>query len=211
MAVTLQHRTLESRYDKAADWWHAKIHKLGYRTAYEDLVRLALSGIFARSVAEVGAGTGDLAASYCSILGSPKQLVLVDSSAAMLSRAVANLGEAGTTSCSLETIHSSLESYKTETLFDVVLCAHVIEHCDDPQRAIRAIAELLEPGGYALMVISRPHWCQWIIWLRWQHRWFSAPEVDRMANAAGLTLMRTIQPCSGPPSRTSFGYLMQRS
>lgn len=211
MAVTISTRTLESRYDGAASWWHEKIRELGYRSAYEDLVRRAFEGQVASSVADIGTGSGDLAASYCSIVGAPERLALIDSSAAMLSQAIATVTDAQTVPGKLDTIHSSLETLKADAQFELVLCAHVIEHCEDPQGALQSIAQHIEPGGKALLVVSRPHWCQWVIWLRWQHRWFSSSQVERMAQVAGLKVLRKFQPCFGPPSRTSMGYLVHKA
>jgi SAM-dependent methyltransferase len=39
--------------------------------------------------------------------------------------------------------------------FDLVLCTQVLEHCDDPWRAMREIHRILRPGGYLLA--SAPH------------------------------------------------------
>jgi SAM-dependent methyltransferase len=37
--------------------------------------------------------------------------------------------------------------------FDVVLCNHVLEHVDDDLQAMREIARVLKPGGYAIMQV----------------------------------------------------------
>jgi ubiquinone/menaquinone biosynthesis C-methylase UbiE len=37
--------------------------------------------------------------------------------------------------------------------FDVVLCNHVLEHVEDDIQAMREIARVLRPGGYAIMQV----------------------------------------------------------
>jgi hypothetical protein len=92
----------------------------------------------------------------------------------------------------------------------LVLGAHVIEHCADPTQALAKMYDLLAPGATLLLVISRPHWCQWFIWLLWRHRWYSEIRVRQMAKAAGLPCPICHRFTAGPPQRTSFGYSFSR-
>ncbi len=39
--------------------------------------------------------------------------------------------------------------------FDLVLCTQVLEHCDDPGRAMSEIHRILKPGGH--VIVSAPH------------------------------------------------------
>ncbi len=211
MSAIAQHTDLQSRYDSAAGWWRDKIHELGYRAAYEDLVRRALPSRPFPSVADVGTGTGDLAASYCKVSGIPADLTLIDNSAAMLDQAKIAVEEVAGSGMTVKALHAPLSELSPDEHFDLVLCAHLIEHCPDPAEAFCRMSKLIKPGGSALLVISRPHWCQWIIWLRWQHRWFSEEQVEQMANAAGLRVLERLSLASGPPSRTSRGYLLRKA
>ena len=88
----------------------------------------------------------------------------------------------------------------------MILAAHVIEHLADPAAGLARLAGWLAPGGSLLLVASRPHWCQWPIWLRWRHRWFAPDAVAAMADAAGLRLAALHRFPAGPASRTSLGY-----
>jgi SAM-dependent methyltransferase len=42
-----------------------------------------------------------------------------------------------------------------EASFDVVLCTQVLEHCNDPWRAVQEMHRILRPGGY--LIASAPH------------------------------------------------------
>lgn len=210
MTSIAQRTDLQNRYDSAAGWWRDKIHKLGYRAAYEDLVGRALDGRRFRTVADVGTGAGDLAASYCKVIGMPVELTLIDNSAAMLAQAKSTVEEVGGSGTAVTAMHAALSDISYNERYELVLCAHLIEHCPNPAEALGQLASLVKPGGTALLVISRPHWCQWIIWLRWQHRWFSEDQVGQMAEAAGVRITERFGLASGPPSRTSMAYAFRK-
>jgi ubiquinone/menaquinone biosynthesis C-methylase UbiE len=40
-----------------------------------------------------------------------------------------------------------------ESLFDVILCSHVLEHIEDDQKAIREFHRVLKPGGWAILQV----------------------------------------------------------
>lgn len=44
-----------------------------------------------------------------------------------------------------------------DNLFDVVLCNHVLEHVDDDLQALREIARVLRPGGFAILQVPFFH------------------------------------------------------
>jgi len=39
------------------------------------------------------------------------------------------------------------------SLFDVILCSHVLEHIEDDQKAIREFHRVLKPGGWAILQV----------------------------------------------------------
>lgn len=198
--------TLENRYDDAASWWGPAMVKLGYRAAYEDLVDRALPDGRFDDIADIGTGSGDLARAVTAGR-SPGRLLLVDSSARMLDQAANSLRGAAQR---IECRHASLDNIGEQDAFDLVLAGHVIEHVPDPAAALERLARLVRPGGRLLLVVSRPHWCQWLIWLRWRHSWFSARQVARMASGAGLGPLEVFGLSHGPPRRTSLAYLAQK-
>ncbi len=89
--------------------------------------------------------------------------------------------------------------------FDVVLCAQVLEHVDDPARAARELARVLRPGGRLLLsthgvYVFHPnptdHW-------RWTHTglqklleesgaWASVRVTPGAGTAASLTMLNAI-------------------
>lgn len=190
-------------YDRAAATWGRRVARLGYRAAYESLAAHALAGQTPARVADIGSGTGELARAVCKLC-RPTDLLLVDASGPMLARArmtVWGMADHTTTRC------ARLDDLASVPRFDLVLAGHLIEHAPDPGRALAALADLVAPGGRLLAVISRPHWCQWPIWLVWRHRWFPPATVACMARASGLGAPRVFPLGPGPPGRTSLGYL----
>ncbi len=199
--------TLENRYDDAASWWGATMTKLGYRAAYQDLADRALADTRFDTVADIGTGSGDLARAACRVGRRPGRLLLVDSSARMLDQAAAALsGSANAVDCR----HATLDAMTEQGTFDLVLAGHVIEHLADPTGALAQLARLVRPGGRLLLVVSRPHWCQWLIWLRWRHNWFTPRQITNMAEQAGLDRTEVWSFRQGPPSRTSLAYLAHK-
>jgi SAM-dependent methyltransferase len=69
-------------------------------------------------------------------------------------------------------LQGSVEALPVEDAsYDVVLCAQVLEHCDDPAQAIRELARVTAPGG---RVLASPHGVQVyhpspVDYWRWTH------------------------------------------
>ncbi|WP_295316510.1 class I SAM-dependent methyltransferase [Roseobacter sp.] len=91
--------------------------------------------------------------------------------------------------------------------FDVLLVSYVIEHFDDPGSALRDIRRLAAPGARLWLVGSKPHWCNGIVWLQWQHRTFRRTEITGLLRGAGFEAESLYSFSSGPPSRSSFAVL----
>ena len=182
------------------------MERLGYRAAYEHVVREIVPPAEG-DVVDIGTGTGDLAAAYCAVFGPPKSVTLVDTAPAMLEVAARALETESAGHVS--TVQASLSDMPSDVTYSTVLCAHVIEHLDDPQSAVSDLARLIAPHGCLLLFVSRPHWCQWFVWLRWRHRWYTETAVRQMAEAAGLSCDAVMTPASGPPSRTTLAYLLR--
>ena len=199
--------TLNQRYDAASSRWGDKMRTLGYYDGY--LGFLSAHGHRGSPEAEVidmGCGTASFAEAWVAVNGPPRALTLVDPSSAMLARGKAALAVRGVEARTVE----SLLGRTTNLAADDVLAAHVIEHCPDPVQAVRDLAALVRPGGRLRLVVSKPHWCNAIIWLQWRHRTFSEDEVRCLVEEAGLDIEASYAFPSGPPSRTSRGILARK-
>jgi 2-polyprenyl-3-methyl-5-hydroxy-6-metoxy-1,4-benzoquinol methylase len=194
-----------AKYDTAAPEWEQKIHRLGYWGAYSGFLKDRT--IHSGSVLDAGTGTGAFAQAWIVENGS-KVLTLVDPSGVMLAKAQANLA-----SLMVEprTVKSQLEDFNPSSRFQTILAAHVIEHCDDPKAALRLFADWLQPDGNLFLVTSKPHWCNWLIWFRYRHRWFSENQIRQTACAVGLNHTLTHKFQVGPPSFTSLAYIFSKS
>ncbi|GFE64065.1 class I SAM-dependent methyltransferase [Litoreibacter roseus] len=191
-------------YDRAAPRWGKQVARLGYGTAYEDF----LSGhtIPDGPVLDVGTGDGIFARSWIAQNGST-DFTLLDPSAAMLEHARNQFARSGL--CP-RLVNSSLEGFDPDNGFCAILAAHVFEHFADPWTALSILARGLRPSGKLFLVISKPHWCNWLIWIRFRHRWFAPEQIVHMALDAGLTHQMTHDFKCGPPSRTSLGYIFTK-
>ena len=194
-------------YDVVAPRWGDKMRALGYYDGYlgflSELQR-HLSGDL--RVIDVGAGTGSFAEAWVAINGAPRELVLLEPSSAMLERGQAALRRRGTEPALVKALLGGVQLGPS----DEVLAAHVIEHCPDPLLALRQMRDLLHPGGRLHLVVSKPHWCNAIIWLKWRHRTFQEAEILTLIKKAGFDIEKVYCFPSGPPSRTSRGIVATR-
>lgn len=198
---------LNHRYDAASSRWGDKMRTLGYYDGY--LGFLSAPGQRAAQNAEVidmGCGTAAFAEAWVAVNGPPKRLTLVDPSPAMLARGASALAVRGIKPDTVQGLLGQTDALHAQE----VLAAHVIEHCPDPAEAVAQLAALLRPGGRLRLVVSKPHWCNAIIWLQWRHRTFSEPDIRTFVEDAGLAIEETYAFPSGPPSRTSRGFVARR-
>lgn len=193
------------RYDRAARTWDSKIDQLGYLRAYRDF--FAAHRGTRGPVLDVGAGTAVFSRAWLAE-GGNRNLTLVDPSGSMLATALDRLEAEGVQAFAQ---CSTLQDFVPNHPFRTVLMAHVLEHCPDPVHALSLIHDILEPGGTLRLVVSKPHWCNWVIWLRFRHSWYSEDDVRAMARKAGLIHASTYHFKSGPPQRTSLGYVFHKS
>lgn len=193
-----------TKYEGAAPTWSKKVLRLGYARAYCDF--LTTNTLGSGSVLDVGTGTGTFALSWIESSGST-DVTLLDPSAAMLDQAKSQFALQGL--CP-NIIKCSFEEFPHNTKFNAILASHVLEHFSGPSDTMFRLAHRLSPGGRLYLIVSKPHWCNWIIWLRFRHRWFQPETVCEMARNAGLTELRVHRFLSGPPSRTSLGYIFSK-
>ena len=196
---------LSVKYDNAAPAWGDKMRLLGYHDAY--LGFLAAETYRAEPgsrVLDIGCGTGAFANGWAAIHGSDQAITLLDPSREMLARADATLRARGV---SADLRQSTLEDMPKDETFDCLLAAHVIEHTSDPVSALGQMRSLVQPDGRLWLIVSKPHWCNAIIWFQWRHRAYRPDTVADSLAKSGWRLDSEYAFPSGPPSRTSRGYL----
>ena len=199
------HDDLTGRYDRAAGSWGDKMRTLGYYDAYLGFLSSRIPRPDARArVLDVGCGAGAFAEAWAAIHGPASEITLLDPSAPMLDRAEAALMRRDIVPDRAQVM---LGRYRPPALFDHLLAAHIIEHCDDPAAALAEMRALVRPGGCLWLAASKPHWCNAIIWLQWRHRTFQPDEIAELLAASGWHLGAEYAFPAGPPSRTSRGYL----
>ncbi|WP_299042460.1 class I SAM-dependent methyltransferase [uncultured Tateyamaria sp.] len=194
---------LQAIYDAAATGWQDGISKLGFVTAYAELMQ-ATAHRPARHVLDVGTGTGAFANAWVAARGHPDALTLTDISPAMLGAATKRLPTASTR---VAAIGDPLEGLPPQ---DVVLCAHVVEHLENPASALRWLHDRLAPGGMLVLALSRPHWCTALVRWRWGNAAYAPTEARTMLAQAGFTDIALHPFTKGPPSRVSHGYIAHR-
>jgi len=206
MSETSSHLT--DRYDGAAGRWRDKMRALGYYDGY--LGFLSAPGPRPNPkarVIDVGAGTAAFSEAWIAVNGASADITLLEPSPAMLDRGEAALKARGVVpTCVARELGQGMDLPP----MDEVLAAHIIEHCADPAEALSQMHALLVPGGRLRLVVSKPHWCNAIIWLQWRHRTFGRDEIHALLKAAGFEVESDYAFPSGPPSRTSRGIVAQR-
>jgi len=97
----------------------------------------------------------------------------------------------------------SVGDFRTTALprsaFDLVVLNHVFEHLDDPVLALRRIAQILAPGGHAVLIYPNPEsvgarlfGVSWVGWDPPRHLVIPPPRAIRIAALrAGLKVVRT--------------------
>lgn len=205
MASTTAHATL--RYDSAAPRWRDKMRALGYYDGYLGFLSVPQRASDREvRVIDIGAGAASFSEAWVAVNGAPAELTLLEPSRAMLERGQAALRTRGVEPKLVQALLGEIDIEPA----DEALAAHVIEHCADPLAALRQIHDLLRPGGRLHLVVSKPHWCNLIIWLRWRHRAFRQDEILDLVSEAGFRIERVYSFPSGPPSRTSRGIVAIR-
>lgn len=196
---------LSGKYDAAASGWADKMRLLGYFDAY--LGFLTADGFRAPAgfrLLDIGCGTGAAAEAWVAVQGADSDVTLLDPSAEMLVRASGALSRRNARSSVTQDL---LETHRPDRPYDGLLAAHVIEHAADPLDWLRSARTLVREGGQLWIVVSKPHWCNAIIWVQWRHRAYRAQQMRDLFQASGWTLEREYAFPAGPPSRTSRGYV----
>jgi SAM-dependent methyltransferase len=103
---------------------------------------------------EVGCGLGQDAVELASRIGSDGHVVGIDNSNAMLVEARAMAAARG---CSVEYLLADAHALAfADATFDACRAIRVLQHLEDPQRAVEEMIRVLKPGGR--MVLVDPDW-----------------------------------------------------
>ena len=199
---------LTAAYDKASGRWHDRLTALGFVAAYHALAEEGVQqGGRAAAVLDAGCGTGGLSEAWVTKGGLARggRLDLLDPSERMLEHASRRLAGSAPRAIAGGIGSAALQ----ENCYDVVLCAHVIEHLDDPFESLSWLRARLRPGGRMILVVSQPHWCTALVRLRWGSKAWKPQEVLGMLGEVGFRGAQVKRFAAGPPSRLSCGYLVQ--
>lgn len=203
-----QNSETTAKYDHAAPRWGDKMRSLGYYNAYLGfLSHPDFRPEKQARVIDVGAGTAAFSEAWVAVNGAPADLLLIDSSPAMLQR-----GRAAIERYNMKprTALCRLEDTAKYGPADEILAAHIIEHIPNPVFALDCLRSLVRPGGRLRLVVSKPHWCNAIVWMQWRHRCYTPEKIRELAAKQGLELEAEYAFPHGPPSRTSWGYIIRR-
>jgi len=189
---------LGPKYDAAARRWHDQLLARGFGSAYRSLMPRRAIG----AALDVGCGSGAMSMALLSQT-RPRTMDLMDPSAAMLRSATTRVRAAGLQGRDMQ---ASVGDQLGQG-YDLVLCAHVLEHLEDPMAGLTWIRNRLAPGGQAILAVSRPHFCTSIIRLRWGHQAWAPDIFVEMLVAAGFSAIDVKPFETGIPSRISCGYI----
>ena len=107
-----------------------------------------------RAALDVGCGTGAVVVDIADVVGSDGRAVGVDVSETMIATARARAEAQG---AAVELVVGDTHALDfPDGTFDAVHCDRVLQHLDDPERAIAEMARVLVPGGR--LVINEPDW-----------------------------------------------------
>ncbi len=193
---------LDQKYDAAAPGWADKMRLLGYFDAYLGFLSADPKTDLGIDALDAGCGTGAFAEARSAVRPTG-HTTLLEPSGKMLQQAQSALLRRG---AAVNVVQSRLEDFQTPKRFDCILVAHVLEHCRNPEDALRQLRALAAPGANLWLVVSKPHWCNAIIWFQWRHRTYRPEAVVQMLTASGWDLQYQHSFPTGPPSRTSLGY-----
>ena len=203
---------LEGQYDKASDSWHTTISKLGFETAYADLIdqvqpELPETDPAAQlKVLDAGIGTGAFAAAFASRCPSPFDLTGLDVSSEMLRQAEEHLKSHGTDANLVQGDINKL--HFADDTFDVILVAHVIEHMASPEATLAELCRVLKPGGVLVACITQRSSAGAYIQLKWRTHRVDESTATYWFHCSGLSSVRAIKLKDGlRAQRFSIGYV----
>lgn len=191
-------------YVQHAPRWHQRVSKLGYPAAYAHLMAQLPPLREGATVLDIGTGSAAFADAFAAQAPRSCRITLADPHQEMLDQARQT---ARPWRQEVHLTQASLGDPLGE--FDVILCAHVLEHLDI-RPALDWLFNSLRPGGTLVLALSRPHWCTALIRWRWGHRAYTPAQVQALLADAGFSDIAPHPFPAGPPYRTSHGYIARR-
>lgn len=180
-------------YDGTAWRWHSVVGLLGYSRAYGKLFsRLAsdrwLLGLQdGAKLLDAGVGTGSLSLAMAKSLAIAHELHGFDISPRMLERARYHLQRLRHPGLTPHLRYGDVHdlSYRDEE-FDMVMSAHLLEHCPSPLQVLLEMVRVLRAGAPLLIVTSRVSRANSLHSLRWRYRPFESNQLFSWMQQAGL-------------------------
>jgi 2-polyprenyl-3-methyl-5-hydroxy-6-metoxy-1,4-benzoquinol methylase len=118
---------------------------------------LALLDRSARTVLDVGCGSGDLAA-LLSARDSEKRIYGITASPQEAANAARYMQ-----ACWVADLESELPGELAERKYDLIVFSHVLEHLPEPQRVLKRFVQHLQPGGAVVIAVPNV--------MFWRQRW----------------------------------------
>jgi ubiquinone/menaquinone biosynthesis C-methylase UbiE len=186
---------LRRAYDDCAPSWERTIARLGFPSAYRQVLRQVAPGLTRAAgmppkVLDCGIGTGAMTLALASEIQGMFDLSAVDISPLMLEQAAVNLNRLGI-GCRSQLADIRALPYAPES-FDLVMCAHAVEHLETPQTALNEMCRVLKPGGTLLVITTRKSVVGAFIHLKWRTHRFDPATVRGWLQQCGLTGIDTI-------------------
>lgn len=185
---------LVGMYNDAARYWHHSSTLLGYPRAYTNLFdRLQVSGLLqdlqhGGHVLDCGIGTAAFSLALTRKMASQVQIDGVDISSQMLETARQLLSSEGVNAqlhcCDVR--HLPFD----DNTFDLVMCAHMLEHLSDPFTGLREMMRVLRPGAPLLIVVTRQSAIDAFIRLKWRYQTFERSQLVNWMEQAGMSEVR---------------------
>lgn len=201
--------SLQASYDQVASNWSQIIACLRYRDAYRScmasLPKAAwlLNGNEELNVLDCGIGAGDLSLALIDTSSRPVNLSGIDISSGMLAQAEVFLDKTTAQFCLSEGNASQLP-YEDGS-FDLVMCAHLLEHFSDPAVVLSEMHRVLRPGGTILVCLTRRSLLGFWVHLKWRAQMIADPQAAAMLENIGFQSVRKLPaPASGLFRRMSF-------
>lgn len=98
-------------------------------------------------VLDLGCGVGDISLILAGSVGRHGHVTSIDIDPGALATAARRVQEAGHSNVTF--LQTALQDYRPEQPFDAVAGRHILIHMPDPLEALRAVREMLRPGGLA--------------------------------------------------------------
>lgn len=180
-------------YDRVAAHWPNAVQRLGYDQAYAHLFarlqreqRLQLPQ--AAKVLDCGIGTGALSLALGQVAGGSLQLHGVDISPQML-RIASDLFKQANIAAQLDCRDTHQLPYAAHH-FDLVMCAHMVEHMPDPAVGLAEMARVLRPGAPMLVIVTANSLFDTLLRFKYRHAHLCPAQIADWMRAAGLQDVR---------------------